>query len=270
MARSDADRLGGRMKAVILAAGRGGRLRGAAGDRPKCLARIGTKTLVERQIHELRTAGLDDVVVVAGYHAADVGSVCGAAEIVHNTRYATTNSLYSLWLTRDLLADGFVVLNGDVLFHPQLLSDLLTARYDDALLMEAREATGTFTDEEMKVRVRRGCVAGIDKAMPPEEADGENIGIAKFGPGGAALLVQHMNEIVGAGGVREWVPRAFAEFCRQRPLHVVESRGYPWIEIDFPEDYWRACSEVLPAIDAVSGGQPAAASEQLGRTLRHV
>jgi len=258
------------MKTVILAAGRGGRLRGAAGDRPKCLARIGTKTLVERQIQSLRASGLDDIVVVAGYRAADVSGVCGAAEIVHNSRYATTGSLYSLWLTRDLLADGFVVLNGDVLFHPQLLWDLMTARYDDALLVAARRETGTFTDEEMKVCVRRGCVVGIDKAMAPEDADGENIGIAKFGPGGAALLVEQMNTIVGAGGVREWVPRVFAEFCRRRPLHVVESRGYPWIEIDFPEDYWRACSEVLPAIEAVSGPLPAATSEQMGRTLRHV
>jgi hypothetical protein len=33
-------------------------------------------------------------------------------------------------------------------------------------------------------------------------------------------------------------------------LHAIETRGYPWIEIDFPEDYWLACNEVLPAIEA--------------------
>jgi choline kinase len=177
-----------------------------------------------------------------------------------------TNSLYSLWLARDLLADGFVVLNGDVLFHPQLLEDLVTARYPDALLMAARQDADTYSDEEMKVRVRRGCVVDIDKAMAPQQADGENIGVAKFSRDGAAVVVEVMNEIVAAGSVRDWLPRVFAAFCRRRPLHVVESRGYPWIEIDFPEDYWRACSEVLPAIDAA----PAGASEQLGRTVHHV
>ena len=254
------------MRAVILAAGRGGRLRGAAGDRPKCLARVGAKTLIERQIQTLRGCGVREIAVVAGYRAADVRSVCAGIEIVHNTRFATTNSLYSLWLARGLLTDGFVVLNADVLFHPQLLEDLLTARYPDALLMAARQDADRYSDEEMKVRVRRGCVVDIDKAMPPDDADGENIGIVKFSPDGAAIVVDAMNEIVGAGGVREWLPRVFADFCRRRPLHVVESRGYPWIEIDFPEDYWRACSEVLPAIDAV----PAAASETLGRTVHHV
>src|SRR5947209_13964573 len=143
--------------------------------------------------------------------------------------------------------------------------------------MAARRDVDHYSDEEMKVRVRRGCVVEIDKALAPEHADGENIGIAKFGPDGAAVLIEAMNAIVGGGSVRDWLPRAFTDFCCVRPLHVVESRGYPWIEIDFPEDYWRACSGVLPAIEsagpaAVLSTASAAvrASEQVGRTLRHV
>lgn len=263
------------MRAVILAAGRGGRLRGVAGDRPKCLARIGARTLLERQIQTLRACGADDIAVVAGYRAGDVRALCGpGVDIVHNARYATTNSLYSLWLARDLLAGGFVVLNADVLFHPQLLEDLLSARYEDALLMASRSEDEPFSDEEMKVQVRRGCVIDIDKHMAASQADGENVGIVKFGAEGAAVMVDVLNDVVASGGSREWLPRAFAAFVEHRPLHVVDTRGFPWIEIDFPEDYWRACSEVLPAIEApAAGNAPAPAvhpSEQLGRTLRHV
>jgi choline kinase len=32
---------------------------------------------------------------------------------------------------------------------------------------------------------------------------------------------------------------------------VIGTRGYPWTEIDFPADYERAVSEILPAIDGV-------------------
>jgi L-glutamine-phosphate cytidylyltransferase len=263
------------MRAVILAAGRGGRLRGVAGDRPKCLARVGARPLLERQIQSLRACGADEIAVVAGYRAAEVRALCGpGVDIVHNSRYATTNSLYSLWLARDLLADGFVVLNADVLFHPQILADLLSARYEDALLMAARNGDEPFSDEEMKVQVRRGRVVDIDKQMPASQADGENVGIVKFGRAGAAVMVEVLNELVAAGGAREWLPRAFAAFVERRPLHVVETRGFPWIEIDFPEDYWRACSEVLPAIEAASAATvpppSVRTSEQLGRTLRHV
>jgi choline kinase len=263
------------MRAVILAAGRGGRLSGIVGSRPKALASIGDRTLVERQIRVLRDSGVEQITVVAGFQAAAVAGVCGpTVEIVENQCFGSTNSLYSLWLARHLLADGFVVLNCDVLFHPQLLTDLLTARYEDALLMCPSRPDVRFSNEEMKVRVRRGVVVAIDKKLSSRCCDGENVGIAKFGPAGAALLIDEMTSIVNAGRLREWLPRAFAAFAAKRPLHVVETRGYPWIEIDFPEDYWRALTDVLPAIDAdaLHPQEPARAARTASsrRTLRHV
>jgi L-glutamine-phosphate cytidylyltransferase len=243
------------MRAVILAAGRGGRLRAVVGDRPKCLARVGDCSLIERQLRSLRACGVDSIAAVVGHGADDVVQACGTqVEIVHNVRHASTNSLYSLWLARDLLvgiSDGFVVLNCDVLFHDQLLRDLLTARYEDALLMAARTDAQNYGDEEMKIRMRAGRVVEIAKTIDPAEADGENVGIAKFGGRGAAVLFEEIDALVAAGATRHWLPRAFDAFARRRPLHVVETRGYPWTEIDVPEDYWRACAEVLPAIDAI-------------------
>ncbi|HJZ74198.1 MAG TPA: phosphocholine cytidylyltransferase family protein [Vicinamibacterales bacterium] len=265
------------MRAVILAAGRGGRLRDVTGDRPKCLARIGDRMLIERQIRSLRACGIEAITVVAGYRAADVRRSCGAGvDVLVNARHASTNSLYSLWLARDLLRDGFVVLNCDVLFPDQMLRDLLSSRDEDALLMAAPRGQ-EYGEEEMKVRVRRGCVVDMSKDLDPAETDGENVGIAKFGAAGACLLVEEAEALVDAGALREWLPRAFAAFARKRPLYVVETRGYPWIEIDFPEDYWRACADVLPAIadfDATADRRRAslgpARATASGRTLHHV
>ena len=236
------------MRAIILAAGRGRRLRDVIGDRPKCLARIGDRALIDRQIRSLRACGIDTITVVAGFQADLVRRACGTGvDVVVNARHDSTNSLYSLWLARDLLLDGFVVLNCDVLFHDQLLRDLLTTRDEDALLMAARRGE-VYSDEEMKIHARRGCVQAIAKTLADEDADGENVGIAKFGKDGAAVLVAAAERILAAGGTREWLPRAFAEFANERPLRIVETRGFPWIEIDFPEDYWRACTDVLPSI----------------------
>jgi choline kinase len=265
------------MRAIVLAAGRGGRLSGVTGDHPKCLARVGSCTLVERQLATLRLCGLDAITVVVGYHAADVRRVCGpGVGFVDNPRFASTNSLYSLWLARDLLADGFVVLNCDVLFHQQLLVDLLTARYEDALLVAGR-GDSVYFDEEMKVCIRGGRIVDVAKTIDPAAADGENIGVAKFGRHGAAALVEELNRLVAAGAVQEWLPAAFGGFCRRRSLWAVESRGFPWIEIDFPEDYWRACSEVLPAIEALDNPRshaPAVVRDVTnavsGRTVHHV
>jgi choline kinase len=238
-------------RAIILAAGRGMRLGSRLGASPKCLLELGGATLLERQLASLRQSGVTSVTVVAGFEAARVASACaGLADVLVNDRYAETNSLFSLWLARPLLDEGFIVLNGDVLFHRQLLRDLLSSRFDDALLVAFRDpSSDPFGDEEMKVKVRSGRVADIAKTLDADEADGENVGIARFSRAGAALLVQLMDEIVSNGGAREFAPRAFQAFARRRPLHAVGTRGYPWIEIDFPADYDRAATSVLPLVD---------------------
>jgi choline kinase len=239
------------MRGIILAAGKGSRLNGTIGDKPKCLLRVGGKTLVERQIEALTGVGITDIVVVVGCQAESVRRTCGAhITYVENSRFAQTNSLYSLWLARPLLYDGFVVMNCDVLFHPQMLSDLVTSRHEDALLIAYQdEDAEPFGDEEMKIKVRRGRVTEIAKTLPTEEADGENVGIVKFGRDGAALLTRLLDERVVAGGLRDWAPKAFGDFARLRPLYALSTRAFPWTEIDFPQDYERAVREVLPAIE---------------------
>ena len=244
------------MKGIILAAGKGSRLNGTAGDRPKCLVELGGVSLLERQIEALRDAGVDDIAVVVGCQSDVVRRACGRGiDFVENTRYAQTNSLYSLWLARPLLLNGFVVMNCDVLFHPQLLDDLLSARHEDALLVAYQDDdTQPLGDEEMKVKVRRGRVVDISKTMPADEADGENLGVVKFGAEGARLLAAILDDRVSAGNLRDWAPRAFAEFAQLRRLHAIGTRGYPWTEIDFPEDYQRAVRDILPAIEESYAG----------------
>jgi choline kinase len=243
------------MRGIILAAGKGSRLNGTAGESPKCLVKAGGLTLIERQIRILQQAGITDIAVVVGCQAERVRRVCGQnITYVENARYAQTNSLYSLWMARPLLFEGFVVLNCDVLFHPTLMNDLISARHENALLLAYREANQpAFGEEEMKVQVRCGRVVAMSKEMDPAEADGENLGIVKFGPEGAAALVDIMDRIVGEGRLRDWAPRAFHEFAQTHSLHAIGTRGLPWIEIDFPEDYQRAISEVLPEIDELTG-----------------
>jgi L-glutamine-phosphate cytidylyltransferase len=237
------------MKGIILAAGRGARLTGGNHEMPKCLVTVGGETLLSRNVRLLRAAGIKDIVVVVGCAADTVRRTCQGVEFVENARFAQTNSLYSLWLTRPLLGDGFIVMNCDVLVHPQLVTDLLTAWHEDALLLAYREGDTTYGSEEMKVRVRCGRVIDISKTMDPRRADGENVGLVKFGAEGARLLIEEMDALIAGGDNKAWVPRAFKAFAERRPLHVVGTRGLPWTEIDFPEDYRNAVEVVLPRIE---------------------
>jgi choline kinase len=237
---------------VVLAAGSGTRLNGSDIVRPKCLAPFGGAPLLDLQLRALQTCGIRDVVVVVGFEGGRVREACGAGvTFVENDRYGETNSLYSLWLARHHLEGGFVVLNCDVLFHPAMLDDLLSAHHENALLVSyPRPEDPVFGDEEMKVCVRRGRVVDIRKDLPEDLTDGENVGIVKFGPRGAARLVGTLDRIVASGRRRDWAPRAFAEFAREEPLYAIGTRGLPWTEIDTPEDYRYAAQTIFPAIEA--------------------
>ena len=238
------------MKAIILAAGRGTRLDGAA-VKPKCLVEVGGITLLRRQLDTLKGLNVDDIVIVVGFGDESIRTECRADDItfVENVRFAETSSLYSLWLAREHLTDGFVVLNCDVLFHPQMLESLLDSSYDNALLLSDTDAN-LMGDEEMKVKLRDGVVIDIAKSLDPREADGENVGIVKFSPEGATALVGYMDELIANGGGKDWAPRAFREFAQHHPLHALSTGGLPWIEIDFPEDYQRAVTEIYQQIES--------------------
>ena len=211
------------MRGIILAAGRGSRLNGTAGNKPKCLVEAGGRTLLDRQIDALRRFGLDDIAVVVGCQAERVRRAAGSGvTYVENSRFAETNSLYSLWTARALLSEGFVVLNCDVLFHPTLLEELMTTHHDAGLLIDYRTpGQPPYGDEEMKVKVRDGLVVDMSKSLAQDDADGENLGIVKFGPRSAPHLISILDAIVAAGGLRDWAPKAFREFAQERPLHAL-------------------------------------------------
>src|SRR5689334_10433553 len=237
------------MKAIILAAGKGTRLDGAA-VKPKCLVEVGGISLLQRQIDSLREANVKRIVVVVGFGADIIRDECdGDIEFVENVDYAETSSLYSLWLAREHLSSGFVVLNCDVLFHPQLLTNLLQSSHADALLLSDTQTT-PLGDEEMKVKLKDDLVIDISKVMDPSEADGENVGIVKFSAAGASALISYMDELLASGAKKDWAPRAFREFALHHPLHALSTGGLPWIEIDFPEDYQRAVTEIYPRIES--------------------
>ena len=238
-------------RAIILAAGSGSRLRPLTDDRPKCLLEVGGMPILAHQVQALARCGVGDIVVVVGYRGDLIRRHLGArARYVENERYATTNSLYSLWLARDELAAGSLILNSDVLAAPILFERLLRSPAPDAVLVERGQH---FEAEDMKVTLNGLHVLDFGKGLPPERAHAHNVGVARFSGDGAVRLAGCVEQLVEAGHERDWVPAAFREFASRWPLTAVPTEGLPWIEIDYVEDLTRARREVEPAILAVDG-----------------
>ena len=225
-------------RAVILAAGNGKRMGRLTVDRPKTMLDVEGRALIDRELDALAACGIFDVTIVVGYQHERLRDHLGSrVRFIENARYNETNSLYSLWLARETLKDGAVVMNSDILVSQPLMAKLIDAAVEDAVLVDT---DSTLAEEEMKVKIWHGFAIDFSKELAPWDADGENVGILKFGPRGGRRLVEHLDALIAAGEVNAWAPRAFKAVAREWPLRAIATDGLPWTEIDFPEDLERA------------------------------
>ncbi len=233
------------MQAVILAAGYGSRLERVSKGKPKCLLTVGGTTLVEHQLEALNDAGIGKVLVIVGYKADEVRAALGErVEFIENTRYDETNSLYSLWLARDWIEGPFVLMNCDLLFHPQIL-DRLLAQGGNGLAFDSSSTGGR---EQTKVAVQEGRVVDLGKDLPPEASRGESIGLTCYDERGAHNLMARADALIDNGAENCWSIEAIRAISATVDMKAYNVAGMPWVEVDFPNDLVRAEKEVWPAI----------------------
>lgn len=125
------------MRAVILAAGEGTRLRPFTLDRPKCLVELAGRPLLTWQMDALRVAGVDDVTIVTGYRA---DQITVGRRRVHNPRYDHTNMVTSLMCARDAFdgTDDVLIAYSDIVYEPRLVEALAEASAEVSVLVDRR------------------------------------------------------------------------------------------------------------------------------------
>lgn len=98
------------MRAIILAAGMGTRLRPLTNDRPKSLVKVAGEPMAERQIRFLKEKGIDDIIIATGYMPEKFQYLVDkyGVKLIHNDKYDKYNNIYTMYLIRDYLGDSFV------------------------------------------------------------------------------------------------------------------------------------------------------------------
>ncbi|MEK7090019.1 MAG: phosphocholine cytidylyltransferase family protein [Patescibacteria group bacterium] len=238
--------------ALILAAGRGRRLMPYTARRPKCLVEVGGRPLLFYQLRALELCGITDVTIVAGYLQDLIREYTRryfphfSISFIINDRYETTNDIYSFALAKDFAGESFVQIDSDLLFHPGILGNILSANTGDSLTYVSRAPCG---DEEMKVILDENMfIKKIGKAIKPEDAHGEFMSISLFRKPFSARLFTVMDEMIKGGGEMRYSGEAMSKVCEEGlPLCAADIQ-LPAIEIDFPEDLNNATNVILPKI----------------------
>lgn len=234
------------MRAIILAAGQGTRLRPHTDDRPKCLVEIGGTTILEHQLKNCLKAGIAQAVVVTGFKNEMVdaevakwranGLAALDVKTHYNPAWATANNLVSLWTARQYMNRDFVLINGDNVFDYRILTRL--SQQNHCQIHVCTDRKDSYDDDDMKVQLEAGRVREIGKQLLPDQADGESIGIMKFTLAGAERLLAELDTMVrGESGQTDWYTKAIARIAKDGyDVAAVSVEGLPWAEVDFPED----------------------------------
>ena len=243
------------MRAVILAAGIGNRLRPFTESHPKVLMCFGPETLLRRHLHCLTSVGVDEITIVTGHLREQIEEEVVRIQprvpvrFLWNEQYRAGSAI-SLLTAADVLRQGpTIAMDADLLYSAEILERLVRADACNALLVDrALEDSG----EEVKVVTRDGAhVWELAKKIRGEgRVVGESVGIFKFDGTAGARLVTLLAAHSARNPSIEYEPVVEA-LARETPLAFVPVDGLPWIEIDFPGDVERARQLVYPRLQAV-------------------
>ena len=227
---------------MILAAGMAKRLRPLTDTMPKCLLKVGGRTLLERTVDAMHQAGISEFVVVTGYRGDMIREFLTAYDkslsftFLHNADYEHNNNIYSLWMAGEVVRDkDFLLMDSDILCDPAAVVRI--ANEPTAALAVNRHACG---EEEMKVVVDADMrITEISKTCRPEDAMGESVGIEKITADYSEALYRELDQMILEEKLIDiFYERAFERLIPQgHTFRVVDTSNYFSYEIDTPEDY---------------------------------
>jgi len=247
------------MKAIIIAAGKGRRLKDYTKDLPKCLLKIGSKTILEWQLETLRGFGIQDISIVTGYRADKINFP--GCKYYFNHRYEFNNILNSLMFAKGEIDSEVIIAYSDILYDRKVIDRLLGSERDISVVVDvdwkqqyiARDEHPI--DEAETVRLGDGnALVEIGKNMArKKEANSEFIGMIKLSKNGAQTFKKFYEQAKSIYWGKPFIAadtfeNAYLTDMIQYLINEGEAvYGVPieggWREIDTVEDYEKACKD---------------------------
>ena len=248
-----------KIKAIIVAAGHDKRIEPLNEKLPKCMLDVKGKTILDRQIENLKSCGIHDIVIVKGYkqETIDVPNV----KYRLNPDFENTGIIHSLFLAEKDMNSDFIFLYSDIIFDKKILKKLIKENADISLVVdldwaERYKKKGIEPAGEVElVEVKENRITKIGKKIKSKNIHGEFIGLAMFSKKGSEILKKHYKK-----ALNNYKNNKFHESSSTKKAYFtdmiqelidngvfiknVDTYG-DWMEIDSFDDYRRAWSEVL-------------------------
>ncbi|RJS76290.1 phosphocholine cytidylyltransferase family protein [Methanophagales archaeon] len=227
------------MKGIILASGIGKRLRPLTYEIPKPLIKIiEDKTILDYQIDNLIGCGIRNIIITTGPFEDKIKMHVKEkypdlkVSYVNNPKYGTTNYIYSIWLTKDLIDDNIILLHGDLLFEEKLLEKLINERHANCVLVN-RNIKPPEKDFKAVIENNRVVKIGV-------EFYGENAFFSaplyKFSNSDFLCWLDEVERFIKKGDIKRYAEDAFNKISDKIVLHPLYFDDELCMEIDTMED----------------------------------
>ena len=249
------------MKAIILSAGQGSRLGHLVDGRPKCLIEFSGRTLLDRQLDTLEANGVDEAVVVTGFHDELVNEAIAKrtggprVRTIFNPFYKVADNTGSLYMAREELSGDCLVWNGDTLVSRALMAKVVGN--DRSGICVTIDRKPGYDEDDMKVVAGEdGRLRAIGKRIS-EGVNAESIGLLAFRSGGAEQFRDAIERAMRTSeGTTIWYLRVIHALAQTGEVWTLDINGEQWGEVDFPADVeaaqqltarWDAAGEAVAA-----------------------
>ena len=247
------------MKALMLAAGLGSRLKRGSEFPPKVLLKFDGISLLERHIRILKDVGINRLIIGVGYNAEMIHEEIkriGASDFVEtvmNPDYQL-GAITTLWSLRHECARGepFIMMDGDVLYDRRLIAALLDSPHPNSLLFDLNIEPG---EEPVKICLSDGAIVDFGKKPTvAHDTFGEWVGFTKFSAEEGEALLRYVEAYIAQGDTGQIYEVAIRDRLldvEPQKYRICDISGLPWIEIDFQADVVSATHEVMPQLEAL-------------------
>ena len=203
-------------------------------ETPKCLLRISGKPILQYQLEVLSQTGINDVCVITGFQADKIRQFLGQRhKTIFNSRYLTTNSIYSLSLARqEVYGTDFILLNGDILVTHEAIENLVQKQGCAALV----DDTSLLMDGEMNVVIENDRILRFSKGVKAYEASGVSVQVTRFGREESVILFDRIDQLLADGLDNLFPTSAYDAIFQQSVMSPVIVDPLDWQEIDTPQD----------------------------------
>jgi len=248
------------MKAIIIAAGSGLRLKPLTDVKPKCMLEVNGKTLLQYQIEALKGAGVDRIVVVRGYKK----EMINYPEIIYytNDNYQNNNILHSLFYAEEEMEDEFIAVYSDIFYKIDVVKRLLKSIKDISIVVDIDwqnnyrdRIAHPITEAENVIFDKSNRLIEIGKRIPGiKTVSGEFIGMMKCSKKGAQIFKEHFRYLRKVYNGKPFQKASIFEqaYLTDMLQDIVDSgisvycvtiRG-GWREIDTIQDYHKLNKEL--------------------------